>query len=114
LCCPNILLPIHLWSTAGNACLSLRVFSLSFLPDCSWLWPLGFLDWICPSVHLSCVIFFFVAINDPYLIYYFSIREKYNRNSWTDFLQFTFGGLVLVKKRKKSNISVLCQIIRKL
>jgi hypothetical protein len=36
LCWPNILLPIHLRSTAGTACLSLRVFSLSFLPDCSW------------------------------------------------------------------------------
>ena len=45
---------------------------------------LGFLDWICPAVHLPRI---FVAINDPYLIYYF-IREKRNQNSWTDFLQF--------------------------
>ena len=42
---------------------------------------LGFLDWICPAVHLSCT---FVAINDPYLIYYF-IREKYHQHSWRDF-----------------------------
>jgi hypothetical protein len=28
LCWPNILLPIHLRSTAGTACLSLRVFSV--------------------------------------------------------------------------------------
>jgi hypothetical protein len=27
LCCPNILLPIHLRSTAGNACLSACIFS---------------------------------------------------------------------------------------